>query len=103
AVVADRQPLACKRVMSALRPKVAAADCLVVHVERHRADRFVVRANGRLLELDADDVPPGCWRGRRQLLLRGNAEEVVDEGELTVLEEHRVAAEARALRDDHAL
>src|SRR5262245_13651495 len=102
AVIADSQPFSRKGVVPALRAEVAGADGLVVDEQRHRAERLVRLADGLLLEFDADDVlaRAGCRAG--QLLLGRNAEEVVDEMEPAVLDEHRVPAEARALRHDDA-
>ena len=45
---------------------------------------------------------PGLQLGRDELLLRLDAEEVVDVVQLLVLDEQRVAAEARTVREDHA-
>src|SRR5215471_19135685 len=102
-VEADAEPLAAERVVAGLRPEVAARDRFVVDVQRHLAERLEVLADRLLRELDADDVLAALRRGTRETLLGRNAEEVVDEAQLAVLDEQRIAAEARALCDDYAL
>ena len=45
---------------------------------------------------------PGLSSPRHELLLRLDAEEVVDVVQLVILDEERVAAEARTVGEDHA-
>lgn len=59
-------------------------------------------ADTLLDEFDADD-PLAAFRGvAHQFLLRGNAQEVVDEIEFSALRKQRITAEAGALGDDDA-
>ena len=64
---------------------------------------LAVLALALLDELDAEHVRAGLQRFGHELLLGRDAEEVVDVVQLAVLDEQRVAAEARALGEDHAL
>src|SRR6185295_10235350 len=91
AVVADAQALAADRVVAGLRAKVGAARRRVVDMQRYLAERLHVLADRLLRELHADDVLARLRRRARESLLGWNAEEVVDERELSAFDEQRVA------------
>ena len=101
AVVADAEPVARQRELARLRLHRAFGDDLVVDVETGLPERLVVRAGPLADELHAERVLAGLQDFRRdELLLRLDAEEVVDVVELVVLDEQRVTAEARAVGED---
>ena len=78
-------------------------ESLVVDPEPRRPYGLAILTGALLGELDADDVPAGRRRGTGQPVLGRDAEEVVGVGHLAVLDEQRVAAEPRPVREDHAL
>jgi hypothetical protein len=102
-VVADAQALAAQREVPEHRPDLVAGPQLVVDVQLQRSDRLVVLTHPFLGELDPHDVPPRGRDGRRDHLLGWDTEEVVDVAELAVLDDQGVAAEARAVGEDHPL
>ena len=67
---------------------------LVVHVQLGRADGLVVLPGLLSRELHAERVLAGLQLRTDELLLRRDAEEVVDVVQLLVLDEQRVPAEA---------
>ena len=76
---------------------------LVVHVQPRRPVRLAVLAARLLRELHAEHVAAGLEPVGYEVLLGRDAEEVVDVVQPLVLQEQRVAAEARAVGEDHAL
>src|SRR5579872_6375106 len=102
-VVTDAESITRERELARLRLHRALGNDLVVDVQLHRAQRFLVRTGARTGELHAKRVLAWLQFNRRDELLLGlDAKEVVDVVELVVLDKQRMPAEARAVRKDHA-
>jgi hypothetical protein len=76
---------------------------LIVDVEAGGACGLAVVSGAFFREFHTENVLAGLDRPGGELLFGWDAEEVVDVPELLVFEEERVAAEAGAVREDHAL
>ena len=103
-VAADAEPVAAERELGQLgahrparRPPASSTYSVVVPCASPCSPVAL------LDELHAEHVLARLERLGDELLLRRDAEEVVDVPELPVLEEQRVAAEAGAVGEDHAL
>src|SRR6478672_4086192 len=93
AVTSDGHAFAAQRIVPTLCPEVTGGDSVVIDVQGHRAENLELLADGTLGEIDADHMLSRCGDRATEFLLRRDANEVVDEVQLTVLHEHRVAAE----------
>ena len=105
AVAPDAQPLAGERELARLGLDAALADLAVAVVERQRAARDAGRVLAVLLEArptGSGCSPVGQVLGGDDLLL-DDADEVVDVVQPVVLDVERVAAEAAAVGEQHAL
>src|SRR5262249_45420985 len=90
------------REFADLRPHVPLRHGLVVDVERGFAERLAVLAGLLAHELHAQRVLSRRELARDELLLWLDPEEVVDVIQLLVLDEQRVAAKPRSVREDDA-
>ncbi len=88
--------------MSHDRPDLVLCNQLVVDVQLEWSDALAVLTHPLLGELDADDVLSRGWGGRRDPVLGWDAEEVVDVGDLAVLDQQGMAAEPGAVGEDDA-
>src|SRR5262245_54157304 len=100
AVASDAEAVAGERELAHLCAHRPFSDDLVVHVELRLPDRLVVLAGRFPGELHAQHVLAWLEFARGELLLGLDAEAVVEVVQLLVLEEQRVAAETRAVRED---
>src|SRR5262245_61694230 len=102
AVATDAQAITGQRELAELGLQVALRNDLFVDIERGLAERLAMRAGFLANELHAERVLARLELGRDELLLRLDAEEVVDVVQLLILDEQRMAAEARAVGKDDA-
>ena len=104
AVAADAEALAGDHELAGLGLDAALADLLVAVVEREGAGRDAGRVLAVLVEGGRQDqVLAGRHVLGRDDLLLEHADEVVDVVQPVVLDVEGVAAEARAVREEHAL
>src|SRR5262245_7332219 len=102
AVEADAKAVAAEREVPSLCPHWAFCDDRVVYVELRLAKRFAVLTGFLSIERDANRMLAGSkWWGDERLL-RLDTEEVVHVVQLSILDEQCVAAETRAVREDHS-
>src|SRR5262245_20314216 len=103
AVIADADAVAAKREMPRLGLPRRFGNDLIVDVQLRLADRFAVRPALVAHERRAEHVLARRQSLGHELLFRLDAEEVVDVVEPAILDEQRMAAEARTVREDDAV
>src|SRR5262245_57184370 len=102
AVEADAEAIAAKREVTDLCPHWTFHDHFSVDVELGGAERLAVLSGLFPDELHPQRMLARSERWRDELLFRFDAEEVIDVVQLAILDEERVAAEAGAMRENHA-
>src|SRR5262249_53518626 len=102
AVVADAQPVAAEREMARLGPHRTLGNNLVIDIELRFAERLTVLARLFSNESHAKRVLTRSELFGNKLLLRLDSEEIIDVVQLLIFDKQRVAAETRAMREDHA-
>src|SRR5262249_17478011 len=101
-IEADAETVARQCELAALGPHVAPSHRLTVDIERGLADRLALRPGLLANKLHAKRIFARLELVRDELLLRLDAEEIVDVVQLPILDEQAVAAEARAVGEDDA-
>ena len=103
AIEADAQPVTAQGERPDLGSHRAFGHNLFADIQFRGAQRLAVLACALSDELHAERQLTRLQFRRDERLLGFDAEEVVDVVELAVFDEQRVAAEARAVREDHTL
>src|SRR5215510_7944317 len=102
AVIANTKSIACQRELTELRPNRSFRHHLVVNVKSHLAEVLSILAFTLADKFHAERLFAGLECVRRDKVLLGrNAEKVINVVQLAILNEQRVSAEARAVREDH--